>query len=252
MPQQGQKSTTSMNMNIRQLFVSQHISSMIVPVFLSHPNCPGQRRLVYAMLDSQSYSSFIIDQTLDNFSVPTEETVINLSTMNATLPIVCRKVDGFKVQGFGCTKNITLPTLYSRPEFPSDRTHIPSANICNKFEHLRAIASKLLPLQNVEIGLLLGYDVSYVHQPQEIVPSKIDSDLYAVRTPLGWCVIGSTGRTCSTNRIVSNRILCSERTSVVFKTEATEVSPKKLIDFLNKILLTYVTRLPCPETTGPF
>ena len=123
--------------------LSQHISSMIVPVFLSHPQCPGQQKLVYAMLDSQSDSSFIIDQTLDNLSVPTQETVINLSTMNATLPIVCRKVDGFKVQGFGCTKNITLPTLYSRPEFPSDRTHIPSANICNKFEHLRAIASKL-------------------------------------------------------------------------------------------------------------
>ena len=57
-PQQAQNSTTSMNMNVRQLSVSQHISSMIVPVYLSHPSCPGQRQLVYAMLDSQSDSSF--------------------------------------------------------------------------------------------------------------------------------------------------------------------------------------------------
>ena len=66
--------------------------------------------------------------------------------------------------------------------------------------------------------------------------SKIDSDPYAVRTPLGWCVIGSTGRTCSTNRKVSIRILCSERISVVFKTEATEVSPKELIDVFDQDL----------------
>ena len=75
-PQPAQKSTTSMNMNIRQLSVSQHISSMIVPVYLSHRSCPGQRKLVYAMLDSQSDSSFIIDQTLNSFAVATEETVI--------------------------------------------------------------------------------------------------------------------------------------------------------------------------------
>ena len=42
-----------------------------------------------------------------------------------------------------------------------------------------------MPLQNVEVGLLLGYDISYVHQPQEIISSANDSDPYAVRTPLG-------------------------------------------------------------------
>ena len=41
-------------------------------------------------------------------------------------------------------------------------------------------------LQYVEIGLILGNDVSYVHQPQEIVSSKIESDPYAVQTP--WLV----------------------------------------------------------------
>ena len=48
------------------------------------------------MLDSQSDSSFIIDQTLNSFAVATEETVINLSTMNATLPIAKPKVSKFK------------------------------------------------------------------------------------------------------------------------------------------------------------
>ena len=56
------------------------------------------------------------------------------------------------------------------------------ASICNKFLHLSRVANELMPLQNVEIGLLLGYDVSYVHQPQEIVASVNESDPYAVRT----------------------------------------------------------------------
>ena len=87
-----------------------------------------------------------------------------------------------------------------------------------------------MPLQDVEVGLLLGYDISYVHQPQDVISSVKPSDPYAVRTPLGWCVIGSTGHTTNVNKVFCNRISCSERTSVVYKTEATEVNPKELIN----------------------
>ena len=89
-----------------------------------------------------------------------------------------------------------------------------------------------MPLQNVEIGLLLGYDVSIVHQPQQVVASQKDSDPYAIRTPLGWCVIGSTGRI--SNLASCNRISCSERTSIVYKTESTELSPKELLGVLEQ------------------
>ena len=70
-------------------------------------------------------------------------------------------------------KKLNLPTLYSRPEFPNDRSHTPLANICYQFDHLKNVACKLLPLQNVEVRLLLNYDASYVNQPQEVISSKI-------------------------------------------------------------------------------
>ena len=47
------------------------------------------------MLDTQSVTSFITDQTLDAFNVKTEEKVVNISTMNACMPVLCREVDGF-------------------------------------------------------------------------------------------------------------------------------------------------------------
>ena len=137
------------------------------------------------MLDSQSDTSFITDQTLDAFDVKSEETVLNIATMNACMPVLCREVSGFKVQGHDCNETVNLPTLYSRNEFPNDRSHIPTSAICDQFSHLTGIANKLMPLQDVEVGLLLGYDVSYVHQPQDFISSINPSDPYAIRTPLG-------------------------------------------------------------------
>ena len=182
------------------------------------------------MLDSQSDASFITDRALSCFNVPATPQNIELCTMNSSMSVSCKRVTGFQVQGHGCEKSINLPALYSRPKFPSDRSHIPSAAICNKFPHLSRVANELMPLQNVEIGLLLGYDVSYVHQPQEIVASVKESDPYAVRTPLGWCVIGSTGHTSQTNSMRSNRIMCSERTHIVYRTETTELDSKQLLN----------------------
>ena len=146
-PLQGSKTATSNKVNATQVPVSQHISAMIVPVYLSHPSCPGQTKLVYAMLDTQSDTSFITDQTLDAFNVKSEETVLNIATMNACMPVICRQVNGFKIQGHGCDEAVKLPTLYSRHEFPNDRAHIPTSSICNQFPHLKDISGKLMPLR---------------------------------------------------------------------------------------------------------
>ena len=56
-------------------------SSMVVPVWLTHSTAPHRSRLVYALLDSQSDSSFILDQTLDSFAVSSMEVNLTVSTM---------------------------------------------------------------------------------------------------------------------------------------------------------------------------
>ena len=139
--QQGVKTAKSNKINATQIPVAQDISSMIVPVYLSHASCPDQKKLVYALLDTQSDTSFITDQTLDSFNVKTEETVLNINTMNACMPVLCREVNGFKVQGYNCTETFKLPALYSRYELPHDRSHIPTSNFCNKFPHLKDVAT---------------------------------------------------------------------------------------------------------------
>jgi hypothetical protein len=39
--------------------------SMVVPVYLSHCDSPDNERLVYALLDTQSDTTFILDRTYD-------------------------------------------------------------------------------------------------------------------------------------------------------------------------------------------
>ena len=87
-----------------------------------------------------------------------------------------------------------------------------------------------MPLQNVEIGLLLGYDVNYVHQQQEIVTSVYMSDLCAVRILFGWCLIGLTGHTSQKSSMRSNRILCSEHIHIDYRMEITELDSTQLLN----------------------
>ena len=91
-----------------------------------------------------------------------------------------------------------------------------------------------MPIQNDEVGLLLGYDVGYASKPQDVVGSKNPSDPYAVRTPLGWCVISSSAPTSNVNKVFCNRISCSKRTSIVYKTEVSEVTPKDIINVMEQ------------------
>ena len=48
------------------------------------------------MLDTQSVTSFLRDQTLDAFKVKAEEEVVNISTMNSCMPVLLRETDGVK------------------------------------------------------------------------------------------------------------------------------------------------------------
>ena len=59
-------------------------SSMVVPVWLSHSKFPTRSRLVYALLDSQSDSSFILDRTIDSFNVDSKKIKLNVFTMTGS------------------------------------------------------------------------------------------------------------------------------------------------------------------------
>ena len=85
-------------------------SSMIVPVRISHINQPDREEVIFAMLDTQSDSSFVTEETASKLGLKGRSVKLSLSTMTSRDKIVnCEKFDGLQVRGFNCEHRIRLP-----------------------------------------------------------------------------------------------------------------------------------------------
>lgn len=78
-------------------------SSMIVPVWVFHKDKPEHKVLIYALLDTQSDTTFIKESTCDKLGVHRVSTKLSLSTLHATdIEIQTSHVQGLLIQGLNC------------------------------------------------------------------------------------------------------------------------------------------------------
>ncbi|XP_063448067.1 uncharacterized protein LOC134727615 [Mytilus trossulus] len=165
-------------------------SSMIVPVYVSHSDDPDNERLVYALLDTQSDTTFVLDETRRALGLRGTDVKLSLSTMHAENHIVdSRKIKGLVVRGFDSEVKIPLPNVFTRDIMPANRSHIPTAEMALRWSYLEHIAEKLMPVQDCEFGLLIGYNCPRALIPREVIPS-IDNGPYGQKTDLGWGIVG--------------------------------------------------------------
>lgn len=165
-------------------------SSMIVPVYVSHIDFPDEEVLVYALLDTQSDTTFILSDTYQRLGLSGTEVKLSLSTMFAENQIVdSRKVKGLVVRGYDSSLRIPLPTVFTRDIMPANRSHIPTPEMARHWQHLNGIADEILPLQDCDIGLLIGYNCPRALIPREVIPAIKDGP-YGQRTDLGWGIVG--------------------------------------------------------------
>ena len=147
--------------------------SLIVPVWISSKDEPGKEVLTYAMLDTQSDTSFILESTLENLGVEGSETRLSLSTMLANNKVInSQRVNGLQVRGYNCDEVITLPSVFSRHIIPANRDHIPTPYTAMRWEHLQCISQDLMPLGDCEVSLLIGYDCPQALAPLEVILYK--------------------------------------------------------------------------------
>ena len=165
-------------------------SSMVVPVWVSHQEKPDKEILVYALLDTQSDATFILEETCDELQVQGQETKLRLSTMLAEdMLIESRKVNGLMIRAHDSVKRMPLPVTYSRNIIPVNREHIPTKQMALQWPHLEKIADKLMPIADCNVGLLIGYNCPQALVPREVIPPE-DNGPYAERTDLGWGIVG--------------------------------------------------------------
>ena len=166
------------------------INSMILPVWLHHKDRPQSKVLVYALLDNASDTTFIKTSTLKDLGVEGPELKIKLYTMHGNAEIPVQKVDGLVVERFDKKVKIELPKAYSRDSIPSRRNQIPRPETASEWPHLQRIENKIFAYQEqLEVGILIGCNCPRAIKPREVITGKGD-DPYAIRTLLGWGIIG--------------------------------------------------------------
>ena len=95
---------------------------------------------------------------------------LKLSTMHAENKVIdSTKVQGLMVRGFNSPQKIRLRSTYTRDIMPANRAHIPTLEVAESWPHLEPIANFILPLQDCEVSLLIGYKCTKVLTPRDII-----------------------------------------------------------------------------------
>ncbi|XP_065115485.1 uncharacterized protein [Paramisgurnus dabryanus] len=222
---QGDTETTTATSHKVENHETSTNTSMIVPVWVSTERNPGSEKLVYALLDTQSDTVFIERELSNKLHADSCPVRLKLTTMTAKDVIMpSERVSGLKVRGYNSSVFLSLPPAYTKDSIPVSRTHIPTCDTARHWKHLSTIVDKIPPLQDCEVGLLIGYSCPRALAPKEVILGG-DDEPYAIHTDLGWSVVG---RLSSDHELQSFNTIC-HRVSIK---ELPPVTPADVIKVL--------------------
>lgn len=93
-------------------------TSMVVPVWVSVATDPSKEQHVYALLDTQSDSTFIDNEASNELQAHTQPVKLKLTTMlGENMTVKCERVSGLRVRGYNSCIHIDLPLHIQRTAF---------------------------------------------------------------------------------------------------------------------------------------
>ncbi|CAC5392120.1 unnamed protein product [Mytilus coruscus] len=178
-------------LNVSQPFV-QSVSSVVTV---------GTHVRSEPVVTQASWAPVVTNKTLGLFGINAK---LSLSTVHSE--------DTRVVRGYDTELKIQLPSTYTRSIMPANLSHIPNAEIARRWEHLEGVSKKLMPVDDCEFGLLIGYDCARALTPQEVITGK-GNEPFAQKTDLCWGIVGITDPTSAEDCDsigISHRILALE------------------------------------------
>ena len=223
------------------------MSAMIVPVWISAKDNPETEQLVYALLDTQSDTTFILEETANALNSKYETAKLLLSTMSVRDNLItCKRVKGLEIRSFDKNVTIDLPDTYSRDFIPTDRGHIPTSSASDKWPHLKQMSQLIQPMQTCEIGLLIGYNCPLALAPRNCIRGH-GSQPFAIQTNLGWSVVGGTDPREDCDHVgVSHRIVVKDIQEQL-QPETNSGKHREDVRFIDKTTVKEVTNMPHAE-----
>ncbi|KAJ7992368.1 hypothetical protein DPEC_G00277800 [Dallia pectoralis] len=177
-------------------------TSMVIPVWVSSKNDPTAEKLVYALLDTQSDTTFIDQDVSDVLNVDKFPVKLKLTTMSGRDTVLTSEgVSGLRVRGYSSSIPVDLPVAYTKDCIPVNRSHIPTCETAKQWSHLAEIVDEIQPLKDCAVGLLIGYNCSRAMAPRQVLLGG-DEEPYAVYQ----CVLIANGN-APAGSVLHDRIL---------------------------------------------
>ena len=184
------ETTPQSTCNNTKVTSSRKLFTKIVPVWLSTEEQPNQEFLTYALLDDQSNTTFITNDLASKITAKSEKAPLKISTMTSkNCPVSTRKFFGLRIRGFYCGKTVDMPPTYARQHIPYISSSVPVSEEIQNINHLKHISHLIAPKLDGEVDLLIGRDCVATTSYLEIIEAP-QGCASAVRTPVGWCIIG--------------------------------------------------------------
>ena len=148
---------------------------------------------MFAMLDTCSQGTSTTTNSMEQLNISGIQTFTNIKTL-----IGHQKESSYITETMSVSKTtgsdehpkwIKLPSAFSKKEIPIESCEITTAKKLKKYDYLEKIFKKLGDNEDISVDLLIGANCLEALKPVEVIPRQNDGP-YAIRTALGWCVVG--------------------------------------------------------------
>ena len=223
------------------------MSAMIVPVWISAKDNPETEQLVYALLDTQSDTTFILEETANALNSKYETAKLLLSTMSVRDNLItCKRFKGLQIRSFEKNVTIDLPDTYSRDFIPTNRGHIPTSAAADKWPHLKQMSHLIPPMQKCEIGLLIGYNCPLALAPINCITGH-GNQPFGIQTHLGWSVVGGTDPREDCDYVGVSHRIDVKAIQEQLQPETNSGKHREDVRFIDKTTVKEVTNMPHAE-----
>ena len=179
----------------------------IMPVKIQHKNS-DKEITTFAMLDTCSQATVKTISLMKQLNISGIQTYINIKRL-----IGNQKESSYIVESLSLSKAtvshrnpkwIKLPSAFSNKEIPVDSCETATARKLKKWGYLERISKELGDNEDISVDLLIGANCLEALEPVEVIPRQ-NLEPYAIRTALGWCVVGPIKAQCH-NAVSCNQI----------------------------------------------
>ena len=178
----------------------------VVPVKLRHGDS-GKTLKTYALLDSCSQGTFILERLPKRFGIKGRRTSITIKTLNGEVTNKSSVISGMKVASSrGSSEDwLELPDTYTKKYLPVGKEDVATPSKLKNWGHLERILDEINEDDNIFVGLLIGANYAKALDPIDVILSKSNGP-YAIKTRLVWYIAGRVNGTQSRQGIHCNQI----------------------------------------------